>query len=528
MAGTQDTPSGPNLAQGVAFDKISDGAMLAGQVDGEAVLVVRRGDEIFAVGATCTHYNGPLPEGILVGETVRCPWHHACFNLRTGAAVRAPAFAALPRWRVERRGDTVFVGEKLQEDAAPVRPNSGIGPERIVIVGGGAAGFAAAEMLRREGFGGGIAMLSVDEAPPCDRPNLSKDYLAGSAPEDWIPLRDESFYRDQNIDLHLQARVSAIDPDGQRVALQDGRTFPFHKLLLATGAEPVRLSIPGAELEHVRVLRTLADSRAIIDQAKVARRALVVGASFIGLEVAASLRARELEVHVVAPDHRPMERILGPEFGDFIQSLHEEHGVVFHLRQTVAAIEDRRVRLSSGEMLDTDLVVAGIGVRPNTELAGRAGLAIDRGVSVNQYLETSRPGVFAAGDIARWPDPHTGETLRIEHWVVAERQGQTAARNMLGYREPFAAVPFFWSQHYDVSIAYVGHAAAWDRLEADGDMRSRDCAVRYYRDGRVLALATIFRDVESLDQEVTIERAVVGAAWAKAAELPGAAPPTTG
>jgi apoptosis-inducing factor 3 len=272
MAGTQDTPTGPDLAQGIAVDQIVDGRMLAGRVDGEAVLVVRRGEEIFAVGATCTHYNGPLAEGILVDETVRCPWHHACFSLRTGVAVRAPAFATLPRWRVERRGDTVFVREKLEQGAAPARPSSGTGPDQIVIVGGGAAGFAAAEMLRREGFGGGITMLSADEAPPCDRPNLSKDYLAGSAPEDWIPLRDEAFYRDQNIALHLQARVSAIDPDGQRVVLEDGRSFPFHKLLLATGAEPVRLSIPGAELEHVRVLRTLRDSRAIIELRPVSRR----------------------------------------------------------------------------------------------------------------------------------------------------------------------------------------------------------------------------------------------------------------
>ena len=528
MTGTQDSPSGPDLAQGLALDKIADGAMLAGRVGDDAVLIARRGEEIFAIGATCTHYSGPLSEGILVGETVRCPWHHACFSLRTGVPVRAPALAALPRWRVELRGDTVFVREKIEDEAAPARPKSAAHPDRIVIVGGGAAGFAAAEMLRREGFGGAITMLSADEALPCDRPNLSKDYLAGSAPEEWIPLRDEAFYREQDIDLHLGAKVSAIDPDSHRVVLDDGQSFPYQKLLLATGAEPVRLTVPGAEREHVRMLRTLADSRAIIERAKQSRRAVVIGASFIGLEVAASLRAREIEVHVVAPDERPMERVLGPQFGDFVRSLHEEHGVIFHLEQTVTAIEEGRVRLSGGDTLEADLVVVGIGVRPNTALAERAGLSVDKGVEVDRFLETSSPGIFAAGDIARWPDPHTGEKLRIEHWVVAERQGQTAARNMLGYREPFAGVPFFWSQHYDVTIAYVGHAAAWDRIEIEGDMKGRDCAVRYHRDGRVLAMAAIFRDVESLKFEADMERAFVGAAFSKAAELPGAAPPAAG
>jgi apoptosis-inducing factor 3 len=362
-------------------------------------------------------------------------------------------------------------------------------------------------MLRRERYEGELVIVSGEDTPPIDRPNLSKDYLAGKAPEDWMPLRDSSFYSDNGIGLRLGAQTSGIDIRAREVALEGGTRLGYERLLLATGAEPVRLTIPGAELAHVRVLRSLADSRAIIARAASARRVVVLGASFIGLEVAAALRERNVEVHVVAPDRRPMERVLGPEMGDFVRALHEQHGVVFHLGETPASIDEKRVVLSGGGRLDADLVVAGVGVRPRTALAEAAGLALDRGVVVNEYLETSAPGIFAAGDIARWPDPHTGESIRVEHWVVAERQGQTAALNMLGGRQKFTAVPFFWSQHYDVPINYVGHAESWDGLTIDGDIAARDCVVRYERNGRVLAVASIYRDIESLQAELAMERA---------------------
>jgi len=504
MAQEQNKPAGPDLTQGLAFAAIPDGGKLVGHVGEEEVLLVRRGDEVFAVGAHCTHYHGPLVEGLVVDDTVRCPWHHACFDLRTGEAAHAPAFDSLSCWTVERRGETIFV--RARKDAPKHRDKAPTAsPGKIVIVGGGAAGFAAAEMLRREQYPGGIVMLSNDNAAPVDRPNLSKDYLAGNAPEDWVPLRPDSFYRENGIDLRLETNVVAIEPRTREVVLAGGEKVGYDRLLLATGAEPVRLSIPGAEAPHVYTLRSLADSRAIIAQAKAARRAVVLGASFIGLEVAASLRARDIEVHVVAPEKRPMERVLGPQMGDFVRSLHEEHGVIFHLENTPTAINGRKVTLKSGGALDADLVVAGIGVRPRTGLAEAAGLALDRGVAVNAYLETSAPGIFAAGDIARWPDVHSGANIRVEHWVVAERQGQTAARNMLGYREPFAAVPFFWSQHYDVPINYVGHAEAWDELVVDGDIAARDCMLRYKRNGRVLAVASIYRDVDSLKAEAAME-----------------------
>jgi NADPH-dependent 2,4-dienoyl-CoA reductase/sulfur reductase-like enzyme/nitrite reductase/ring-hydroxylating ferredoxin subunit len=498
--------SGPDLTQGIGIDDLSPEAMLLGNVGEEPVLLVRRRDRFFAIGATCTHYNGPLVEGIAEDDTVRCPWHHACFSLETGEAVRAPALNPLPCWAVEQRDGRVFVRDR--KAAAPARTlRAPAVPQRIAIIGGGAAAFAAAEQLRREGYSGSLVMLSNDDAPPVDRPNLSKDYLAGNAPEDWLPLKPESFYAEQGIELRLNSNVARIDVASREAVLDDGSRVPYERLLLATGAEPVRLALPGMDLPHVHTLRTLRDSRAIIARASASRRAIVLGASFIGLEVAASLRARGLEVHVVAPDKRPMEHILGAQLGDFVRALHEEHGVVFHLEDTPASIDERLVHLKSGAALDADLVVAGVGVRPRTALAESAGLALDRGVLVDARLETSVPGIFAAGDIARWPDPRSGESIRVEHWVVAQRQGQTAALNMLGLRQSFDAVPFFWSQHYDVPINYVGHAPTWDELDIDGDIAARDCAVRYKRDGRVLAVATIYRDVESLSAELQMERA---------------------
>jgi apoptosis-inducing factor 3 len=508
MSDQEPNPDRPDFAQGLATADLVEGGMILGQVSGEAVLLARSGGALFAIGAECTHYHGPLAEGVLVADTVRCPWHHACFSLRTGEALRAPALDPVACWRVEQQDGKIYVREKLEPEARPTRRATRATPQSIVIIGGGAAGNAAAEMLRREGYAGPLTMLSADDAGPYDRPNLSKDYLAGNAPEEWIPLRQPEFYREQAIDLRLGVCAAAIDPGAREVRLMDGSRHPYGALLLAIGAEPVRLSVPGNDLPQVHYLRTLADSRALIAKATASRRAVVIGASFIGLEVAASLRARGLDVTVVAPEARPMETLFGPEVGDLVRNVHEAHGVAFHLGTRPAAIDESGVTLDSGERLGADLVVVGIGVRPETELATGAGLAVDHGIMVDAFLETSTPGIWAAGDVARWPDRLTGEKVRIEHWVVAERQGQTAARNMLGGRERFDSAPFFWTQQYDLMLSYVGHATKWDRVEIDGSLAAKECRMTYWLGGRKLAVLTIGRDQDSLAAEIELEKPI--------------------
>ncbi len=508
MSEAKSTFDGPDFTRGIVLAAIKDGAMLAGHAHGERALMTRRGDEVFAIGASCTHYGAPLEEGLLVDDTVRCPWHHACFSLRSGEALRAPALDPVSCWRVEIRDGIAYAREAITTPARWIPDAPGI-PESIVVVGGGAAGNAAAETLRREGYRGRLTILSADEFMPCDRPNLSKGFLAGSASEESNLLRSGTFYREQDIDLKLNARVSLIDTDNRHVQLTDGSRYPYDALLLATGAEPVRLEVPGGDLSHVHYLRTLADSRALVEKAGSSQRAVIIGASFIGLEVAASLRARNIEVHVVGREACPMAKILGADVGSFIRKLHEAHGVTFHLGMTVDSIDEHGVTLQTGEHIAADFIVIGIGVRPLTALAEQAGLAIDRGIAVNEYLQSSEPRIFAAGDIARWPDRLTGERIRVEHWVVAERQGQTAARNMLGRRERFDAVPFFWTEQYDFGLAYVGHAEHWDEANLDGHLKAdnRNCRVTYRSGAKKRAVAVVHRDLEGLRTEVEFERA---------------------
>lgn len=504
MGDQKELPSGPDLGAGIEGKQLPEGGLLAGRVGDDAVLLARVGGQCFAVGASCTHYGGPLADGILVGETILCPWHHSAFCLSNGVAEGPPAIDPIPCWRVEESKGRVRVLERLAPPT-PARTNTlGAVPKSVVIVGAGAAGVIAADTMRSEGYDGPITIIEGDVDAPVDRPNLSKDYLAGNAPEEWMPMRPPAYFSDRKIELRRGPHAVQLDVGGKRVRLDDGQFVSYDALLLATGASPVKLQLPATGTLPLFTLRTLGDSRAIIraaDQAKKGAPVVVIGASFIGLEVAASLRARGLDVHVVAPETRPLERVLGPEMGDFVRKLHEEHGVAFHLAEKPRELADDAVILDSGDRLPAAFVVAGVGVRPNVVLAEQAGLTLDRGIVVNEFLETSARGIFAAGDVARYPDPRTGERIRVEHWVAAERQAQTAARNMLGRRERFDAAPFFWSAHYDVIISYVGHAEKWDTIEIDGSLAARDCAVRYRAGGKILAVATVGRDKASLEAE---------------------------
>jgi NADPH-dependent 2,4-dienoyl-CoA reductase/sulfur reductase-like enzyme/nitrite reductase/ring-hydroxylating ferredoxin subunit len=489
----------PDLTLGVAAGDIPVDGVFAGLVGEDPVILARVDGAIVALDGACTHYSGALHEGLRTGHTINCPLHHACFDLRTGLALKAPALTPLNRWKVEEEGDRIFVREKLpkgDERLAPDRDASG-DPKSIVIVGGGAAGFAAAQRLRDLGFAGALTMLSADQDAPYDRPNVSKDYLSGEADPAWMPLKSQAFYRKHAIDLRTNTQVETIDTAARQVTLQGGETLSYDALLLATGAEPNRPPAPGFDRDNVHLLRSLADSDRLIAASKSATRVAVVGSSFIGLEAAASLRQRGLEVHVIGPDATPLESKLGAELGGLIKAVHDEHGVRFHLGRKVEGFDGARLTLDDGSVVEADLVVLGVGVKPRLELAQAAGLAMDRGVVVDAAMRTSDPHVFAAGDIARYPSPVGGPPIRVEHWVVAERQGQIAAAAMLGL-EPDSEPPYFWSAHYDLTIRYVGHAEDWHAIEVTGSVADRDAEVAYLKDGRVVAVATVNRDLASL------------------------------
>lgn len=504
MTEPQGAPIGPDLTAGVPAADIAEGGKLVGRVGADEVLVARLGGDLFAVGARCTHYQGPLGEGLLVADEIRCPWHHARFCLRTGEARGAPAIDPLKRWGVQEINGLVSVTpEPLAPAPKPKR--AARGPRRVVIVGGGAAGFAAAEMLRRNGYDGDLTMLSADRDAPYDRPNCSKDYLAGDAPAEWMPLRNEAWYADNEVDLQLDAYAGRLDPATRTVTLNDGRALDYEALLIATGAEPVRLPMEGFAGPDAHVLRSRRDAEAIIAAAQQARRVVVVGASFIGLETAAALRHRGLEVHVVAPEAIPLAKVMGDEIGRWVRGLHEQAGVVFHLGHGVLGWAERCLGLDGGETIPADFLVLGVGVKPRTHLAEAAGLAIDRGILVDGRLQTSAPGVFAAGDVARFADARTGKPIRIEHWVHAERQGQHVARVLLGDDAPFTDTPFFWSAHQDSTIRYVGHAEAFEPPTIDGSLARRDAEAKFIEGGRLAAVATVGRDLRALQADVELE-----------------------
>ncbi len=505
---TADSPATdrPDLSGGLASAAVAEGAMVVGRLGEDEVLIARADGKVFAIGATCSHYHGPLGEGLLVGDTVRCPWHHARFCLRTGEALAGPAIDPVRCWSARERDGKIFLESAPQPTpSATPRAKSAKGPRRVLIAGGGAAGFATTEMLRRRGFDGAVTLISADADAPYDRPNCSKDYLAGEAPVEWMPLRERTWYADNGVELKLNANIGGLDLAGRTATLNDGTVLSYDALVLALGAEPQRPPIAGFDQPSVHMLRSVRDADAIIGAAGRARRVAIVGASFIGLEVAAALRHRGLEVHVSAPEEVPLARVLGEALGQWIRRLHEANGVVFHLGRKVLGYEAGKLGLDNGEAIAADFVVAGTGVRPRTALAEAAGLQVENGVVVDRYLRTSVADVFAAGDVARYPDRHSAAAIRVEHWVHAERQGQHVARMILGEDAPFSDTPFFWSAHYGKQVNYVGHAQASDPPVVEGSIADESAVVRFGQDGKVLAVASVGRDLESLEAGLRME-----------------------
>lgn len=499
---------------GAVDSLLQDGQMQVFELEGQQVLLSRVDGEYHATANECTHYGGPLNEGVLCGHTVMCPWHHACFDMRDGTRLEPPALNDIARYPVRVEHGAVKVTLPRNNVASPVGKADTAAEQIFVIVGGGAAGNAAAEMLRRRGFGGRIVLLSAARFLPVDRPNVSKDYLRGDAQPDWMPLRSEDWYAERKIDVRLDTPVTRIDPATQTVYLAEGGPLRYDKLLLATGGVARRLrDLPGVDLHGIYTLRSLADADAIIEAVENGKRVVIVGASFIGMEVAASLaKGRGAEVHVVAPEKVPFSHSLGGEVGRLLQREHEAHGVQFHLEDGVTGFTGENqsvngVNLKSGATLPADCVILGIGVSPATSFLRDSGLLLDEkdgSVRVDQYLESSHPGIFAAGDIARWGE---GAGTRIEHWRVAEQHGMIAAQNMLGGQQDVGdTVPFFWTSQWDVTLRYVGHATRWDDLIVRGSIENGPFAAFYVLGGALQAAVGRSADQDMAAIEFILQR----------------------
>ena len=496
------SPSGIEFSSGIALADIPETGVVSGHVGEDAVLLARIDGQLHAVSGSCTHYGAPLGEGLRVGDEIRCPWHHACFSLRTGQALKAPAFAPLACWKVEIEGDMAYVRSAQALPSAPASQPAATVPNRVVIIGGGAAAFACAQRLRERGFAGSLTLLSADADPPCDRPNLSKDYLAGTADEAWIPLQSPEFYADNRIDLHLNCEATAIDPAARRVSTASGEHFDYDALVLATGAEPNHLPLPGFDLPNVYALRSQADSRALLAGIGQAHSVAIVGAGFIGLEAAGALRSRGLAVHVIAPESLPLARIVGDALAADLLKRHQDQGVQFHLEAKTQAFDGKALTLGDGSTITADAVLVGVGVKPRIALALAAGLAVDNGILVDPFLRTSAAGIYAAGDVASYP--HADGRARVEHWVHAERMGQCVADNLLGDARAFDDPPFFWTHHYGTDLRYLGHGRGWTSVELDGAPADNDCLARYYRDGALIAAAAIGRDRQLLELQAQL------------------------
>jgi NADPH-dependent 2,4-dienoyl-CoA reductase/sulfur reductase-like enzyme/nitrite reductase/ring-hydroxylating ferredoxin subunit len=483
-------------------DELEDGEMKEVAAGDTKVLLARVGGQYHAVSPACPHYGAPLVEGALCNDRVVCPWHHACFNVTTGDLEEPPALDALTHYdlQVDDGRVVVRVPEETSDRRTPTMVGRDPDDERVfVILGGGAAGYAAAQTLREDGYTGRVLMVTREDRLPYDRPNLSKDYLHGHADPEWMPLRAEEFFAEHHIEVALGKEVTRVSAESKTISFGDGTSQTYDALLVATGGAPRKLPVPGSDLENVFLLRSFDDADAIIEAARRSSSAVVIGASFVGMEAAYSLRERGLRVTVVAPDSVPFEKTLGPEIGALFRRLHEAQGVSFRLGASVSRLEGagkvERVVLDNGEGLEADMVVAGVGVRPATGFLEGVQLAADGGVIVDSNLRAA-DGLYAAGDIANFPDPRAGSRTRIEHWRTAQQQGRVAAHNMAGKAVEYDGVPFFWTRQFDAGLLYVGHAGRWDKIIYEGDVEAPDFLAFYVSDDRVSAVAGMNRDRE--------------------------------
>jgi 3-phenylpropionate/trans-cinnamate dioxygenase ferredoxin reductase subunit len=369
--------------------------------------------------------------------------------------------------------------------------------QTCIIVGANLCGGRAAETLRQEGFDGRVALIGAEPERPYERPPLSKEFLRHETERERVFLRPPEFYAEQEIELRLGVRASAVDLRERAVVLETGERLRFDKLLIATGGRVRRLAVPGAELEGVYYLRTIGDCERIASELAPGRRVVVIGAGFIGAEVAASARTTGLEVTVLEGGQVPLARALGPEMGRIYGDIHREHGIDLRLSTRIERLEGsgqvERVMTSDGEAVGCDFVVVGIGIDPDTALAEGTGIEVGNGIIVDEHCRTNVDGVFAAGDVANFPNPILGERLRLEHWANAQNQGVAAAKAMLGSEEPYADVPWFWSDQYDLNLQYVGYASSWDHIAIRGSVPERRFTAFYVKDGRLRAAMTLNR-----------------------------------
>ena len=482
--------------------ELADSEMKQVSAEGKEILLARVNGNFHALGAHCTHYGAPLVEGVLSGERIVCPWHHACFNVKTGDLQEPPAVDALPSYEVKIQNDQVIVRvpENASDRRTPLMTKRDTKDQRLFLIAGvGAAGYAAAQALREDGFTGRLVLVTRENHLPYDRPNLSKEYLQGGAEPGWLPLRTDDFFAEYDIEVMRGKTIKRLDAAKKTITFADGETLSSDALLIATGGAPRKLPFQLDSQTNVFLLRGYDDSDTIIASAEKGKRAVVIGASFIGMEVASSLKARGCEVTVVAPDDVPFRKILGADIGRLFQDIHEENGVKFRLNSSVVGFTGReevtQVILENGDRLKADLVVVGIGVKPATDFLSGLTLHRDGGVIVDEHMRAA-DGVYAAGDIAYFPHSLTGERQRIEHWRTAMQQGRIAAHNMAGKETSYDGVPFFWTRQFDAGLLYFGHAATWEEIIYQGELAARDFLAFYIKGSRVLAVAGMNRDRE--------------------------------